>query len=651
MAFSIKDFSDIRKLGEGGMGNVYLATQVALDRKVVIKELASNMQKDPKLIKRFENEAKSAAGLDHENIIRVFDFGEDRHSFFISMEYIDGVDLEQLMRWQPFPREIGLMILLQAMKGLNYAHKQGIIHCDIKPGNILISKTGKVKVVDFGLAKASTRPAEYNDPSSVFITPGYMPPEVANGGEGQSVFMDIWSTGVLAYRIISGRLPFEASDVRKLVYSIVHDKEKNIHSIVPTLPDDYANAVQACLEKNPDRRSASLDRMIESLDNYLFDLGVRDVEKMIMNYVADKNSAENSIAGLLLQYHLQKGNDLLDAGNRVQSDAHFREAEKYGVIDHNLKNSKAPNIQGVSKTRFPGLYAQRIVQKRLLAMKEKPVFFLWASFAKLLPAKKAIPIIGIISVATLGILSAFVIAPKDRTIDSKVPDYLKTTAGQESTPVLDHNSGKLPGVSDTGEEAIAGYAALKHELTPVKEISNVKTPVPLTKTEKKKSQMAFVGNAHDRTRITTSDDGRTGILKLFVEPSSATIMIDGKRVAESEVTEGKKLKVGNHAVVVFSEGYTSFNSILTVGPNTTQFASISLKQKEKGSGLLHIHSYPWAEIYIDDAYQGTAPTPKPLSLSEGDHSLVLKREGFKPYAQTVHVISGEETKIKVQLEQ
>ena len=212
------------------MGNVYLATQVALDRRVVIKELTSTSQKDPKLIKRFENEAKSAAGLDHDNIIKVFDFGEDRQSFFISMEYVDGLDLEQLMYWKPFPREIGLMILLQAMKGLNYAHNQGIVHCDVKPGNILISKTGKVKVVDFGLAHASIRAAEYADKASVFITPGYMPPELASGNDGENVLMDIWSTGVLAYRIICGVLPFASDDIRKLIFSIVHEQRKRMFS-------------------------------------------------------------------------------------------------------------------------------------------------------------------------------------------------------------------------------------------------------------------------------------------------------------------------------------------------------------------------------------------------------------------------------------
>jgi tRNA A-37 threonylcarbamoyl transferase component Bud32 len=640
MAFSIKDFSDIKKLGEGGMGNVYLATQVALDRKVVIKELSSNMLKDPKLIKRFENEAKSAAGLDHDNIIRVFDFGEDKHSFFISMEYIDGLDLEQLMRWQPFPREIGLMILLQAMKGLNYAHKQGIVHCDIKPGNILISKTGKVKVVDFGLAHASAQASDFIDPSSVFITPGYMPPEVASGGHRQDVFMDIWSTGVLAYRTICGTLPFASGDVRKLVYSIVHEKPKDIRIFVPTLPDDLINAVKACLEKVPQSRPSSLDQVIESLESYIYDLGVRDIEKMIMNYITNKGAAERAIADLLVQYHMQKGNEFLDAGNRVKSDAHFREAEKYGAIDQD-KISKIP------KTRFPVLDPPRIAPKRIISQQERPDFFIGAFFNNLLSAKRAVPVIGIISIIVLGALSVFMIVRKNQNSDPRFIAYSKPTAAPDDPSGQNHVQQKAPSAADTGNELLPGYAALKHELTSVDEIP--KKSAGFSRPDKKKSGPSQAMNIRVRKPVFVPDKPSTGILKLTVEPADANILIDGKKTSAAELIEGKLVNTGNHAVVAYSNGYSSFSSILTIEPNATQFVSISLKQKEKGTGLLHVHSYPWAEIYIDGSLQGTAPTPKPLSLIEGDHTLVLKREGFKPYSETVHVVQGELTRIKVQL--
>jgi serine/threonine protein kinase len=412
MSFAIKDFSDIKKLSEGGMGSVYLATQLSLNRKVVIKELASNLHNEPQLIKRFENEAKSAAALNHENIIRVFDFGEDRKSFFITMEYIDGWNLDQIMHWQPFRKEIGLMILVQAMKGLNYAHKHGTVHCDIKPGNILVSKTGSVKVVDFGLAHASSQTADSNDKSSIFITPSYVPPEVATGSGNQDIFTDIWSMGVLAYRITCGRLPFVGEDIRKLVYSIVHEKEKDIQMIVPSLPDDLAESFRGCLRKNPKDRIASLDPVIESLEKFIYDLGVRDIEKMVMNYVSDRHSVDPALAGLLLQYHMQKGNEYLDAGNSLKSDVHFREAEKYGALDLDFTASK---ISSGSRGRFTGPYRQRTSHPQA----GRSIIPSLGIFTKSKSIKRKISIIGIISFFSLCTASAFLIVQKTQTSASK----------------------------------------------------------------------------------------------------------------------------------------------------------------------------------------------------------------------------------------
>ncbi|MDD5672710.1 MAG: serine/threonine protein kinase [Chitinivibrionales bacterium] len=651
MAFSIKDFSDIRKLSEGGMGHVYLATQVALDRRVVIKELALDIQKDPKLIKRFENEAKSAAGLNHDNIIKVLDFGEDDNSFFISMEYIDGVDLEQLLGRHPFPKEIGLMVLLQAMKGLNYAHKHGVVHCDIKPGNILISKTGKVKVVDFGLARTSARADEYaafNDPANVIMTPGYMPPEVASGEAGQDVFMDIWSTGVLAYQIICGRLPFDAVDIHQLIYSIVHEKEKDVREIAPTLPDDLANAVQACLEKKPEHRPASLDRMVECLGNYLDDLGIRDFEKMIMNYITDKDPVERAIAGILVRYHLQKGNDFLEAGNRERADAHFLEAEKYGGHNPQGKAPEVLNVKTGPRPRFGALYEQAIAQMR---SPSRLGFFPQAIFGKVWPAKRAISIIGILGFVSLGAASVFMMVQKNQPGGPNSPENSKQTPQRNGLSRENHHDGKTPVVTDSGNEFFGGYAALKNELTTIAGSGNSKNQVTTVQPDKKKFHPPPVATPHDRKPVIVSDGAHFGTLKLAVEPSGATVRIDGKTAFSAELTDGKRLRQGNHSVTVFLDGYSSFSSILTIEPNATKFASISLKQRQRGTGLLHVHSYPWAEIYIDDVYQGTAPTPRPLSLTEGDHTLVLKREGFKPHSEIVHVAEGEVTRIKVQLEQ
>ena len=628
------------------MGNVYLATQVALDRRVVIKELTSTSLKDPKLIKRFENEAKSAAGLDHDNIIKVFDFGEDRHSFFISMEYVDGLDLEQLMHWKPFPREIGLMILLQAMKGLNYAHNQGIIHCDVKPGNILVSKSGKVKVVDFGLAHASIRQAEYADQASVFITPGYMPPELASGSDGQEVSMDIWSTGVLAYRIICGTLPFASEDIRKLIFSIVHEKERDVQSVVPALPDDLAAAVRACLEKNPRKRPPTLDNMIEFLENYVYDLGVRNIEKMIMSYVANKDASETEIEGLLVQYHMQKGNDYLDAGNISKSEAHFREAEKYGVADRNFVGPTIRKRSAISKTRIPILGLRRIG----LDPDQPPKGRTHPSLLQVLTAFKGgrilAPIIGIIGIVILGASLAFVMGKKNGNGDAHPVADAKDTPAQ--TPPKRPSGG-----SDADREPVPGMAALSQELTSVDKYKTVSAkPAQTRKTGvENPGAAAAAGSLDVHRQALPKGEQKSGILKLSVDPSTASVFVDGEKVSVDQLAGGKRLSAGRHTVAAYANGYGEYKTTLTIEPNARQSIPVVMKLLESGTGMLHVHSYPWADLFVDNVYQGTTPTPTPISLAAGDHLIVLKRAGFLTYSGKAHVDKGEITRIKIQMEQ
>jgi serine/threonine protein kinase len=636
MAFSLKDFSEIRKLGEGGMGNVYIATQVSLDRKVVIKELASNLHKNPHLIKRFENEAKSAAALDHENIIQVFDFGEDKGSFFISMEYIDGWDLEQLMHWQPFPREIGMMVLLKAIKGLHYAHKQGTVHCDIKPGNILVSKTGKVKVVDFGLAHASSQAAEFVDPSSVFITPGYMPPELALGSKTQDVTMDIWSAGVLAYKIICGKLPFAADNVREVIYSIVHEKERDVQEIYPVLPEDCAGSIRACLQKDPKNRLSSLESMIDSLENYLFELGIRDSEKVIAHYIRDKNSAVAELAGPLLQYHLRKGNDYLESGNRFKSEAHFREAERYGALKMPRQKATRP---------VPGMIQKRSATPLAVSRQGTSGIPSKGLLRKSKALRAAVIVLAIISIVSWGAASVFVIVQKnhgDRKVFPEIPKDV-IAAEQPTQKLLPPSS-----VDDAHKDPVPEYAALKHELTSIEDYA------------KKPSAVSNNGDKRQGTRISLNPlrgnpkvpvvKPQFGVLKLVVEPAGSNILINGKIVSSAELTGGKWLRPGTYVIAVFSSGYKGYNSVVRIEANATQSASISLQRLEQGMGLLHVHSYPWADIYIDDAFEGTSPTPIPLTLVEGDHMVVIKRDGYKPYSGTVHVVQGETVHLKIELE-
>jgi serine/threonine protein kinase len=612
MAFSLRDFVDIKKIAEGGMGNVFVATQVSLGRKVVIKEMSLSTHKDAKLIRRFENEAKSAAALDHENIIQVFDFGADNGSFYISMEYLDGWDLEKIMHWDPFPKEIGIMILVKALKGLEYAHQQGTVHCDVKPANILVSKTGKVKVVDFGLAHAGTRAADFAESSSVYITPAYMPPEVANGGEGQGSSPDIWSAGVVAYKIVGGHLPFAADTVRTMVYSIVNAKEKDIQQLCPALPDDCADAIRVCLQKNPNKRPLSLDGMINSFGNYLYDLGVRDSDRMIVKYVQDKVGAATELKALCAAYHGRKAKGYLDSGNTRKSEIHFREAERFGGVGLE-EGSRSSDTK-----RMPNAW------RETTSRRTNPITWLRTTVVKA-RTKTAITVLGILGVVLLGVTSISMVVRKDRFDPVRA---VGVSTARDTSPGLQKDLFAQKGSKDSFSE----YTAPGNNPTDVKQLA-------------KKSDEAT------GIRVHKQQESQPGILKLTVDPPRALVNLDGENLSDKDLASGKRVKPGKHTIAAAATGYKSYSAIIAIEAKTVQNVAISLKQLEEGAGFLHVHSYPWADVYVDGADEGTAPMANPLMLPEGDHTVVLKREGYKPFSSTVHVVEGEVVRLKVQLDQ
>ena len=200
------------RLGFGGMSTVQRAFDRRLEREVAVKLLAEHLADDPAFVARFRREALSAASLVHPNIVQVFDFGLDEPSQrqYIVMEYIRGQSGAEILRDRgQIPVEEALAIIGHACRGLDYAHRNGVVHRDVKPGNLLRSDDGLVKLADFGIAKAITDDA-ITQVGSVLGTAAYLAPEQAHGEEA-GPRSDLYSLGVVAYQLISGRLPYEAN--------------------------------------------------------------------------------------------------------------------------------------------------------------------------------------------------------------------------------------------------------------------------------------------------------------------------------------------------------------------------------------------------------------------------------------------------------
>src|ERR1700758_518467 len=237
------------RLGVGGMSTVHLAFDQRLERYVALKLLAEHLADDPTFVSRFRREALSAARLVHPNIVQVFDFGFDsgHHQHFIVMEHVSGNSCAELLR-DHGPLGVGqaIDIVTQACRGLDYAHRNGVVHRDVKPGNLLVSDSDVVKLADFGIARAVDQ-SSITQAGSVLGTAAYLSPEQARGDEAGPQ-ADLYSLGVVSYQLISGRLPYEASSLSELALKQQRESPIPLDELVPGVPPALATAVASALE-------------------------------------------------------------------------------------------------------------------------------------------------------------------------------------------------------------------------------------------------------------------------------------------------------------------------------------------------------------------------------------------------------------------
>ena len=264
------------QLGVGGMGEVYLAQDTKLDRKVALKILPADVAADRNRMSRFVQEAKAASALNHPNIITIHEIDETDSGHFIATEFIDGVTLRQSMKNAPMKLTEVLDAAIQTASALSAAHTAGIVHRDIKPENVMVRKDGIVKVLDFGLAKLSERlPPDSVDteaPTSLKTNPGtvigtavYMSPEQARGIE-VDVRTDIFSLGVLIYEMVAGHLPFEGSNTNEILASILSDKEPSpLARYAREVPAELERIVSKALRKNRDERYQTIKDLVLDL--------------------------------------------------------------------------------------------------------------------------------------------------------------------------------------------------------------------------------------------------------------------------------------------------------------------------------------------------------------------------------------------------
>jgi serine/threonine protein kinase len=263
---TITGYTVERILGRGGMGDVYLALQARLDRRVALKVLAKKLEADVEFVRRFQAEARAAAALNHPNVVTVYDVGEDRGTHYLSMEYMDRGNLEQrLAERGKLPWREVLDILRDAASGLVYAEARGIVHRDLKPANLMQNHVGATKIADLGLATHVESEEATAVDKKIFGTPHFMSPEQARGEKVDSR-SDLYSLGATAYRLLSGHTAFEGTNAREILRAHQRDTPRPLRSLAPDVPEDLERLVARLMQKEPAQRFASAAELVREFD-------------------------------------------------------------------------------------------------------------------------------------------------------------------------------------------------------------------------------------------------------------------------------------------------------------------------------------------------------------------------------------------------
>lgn len=375
------DYELIEEIARGGMGVVFKARQVSLNRSVALKMILAGGFSSPTMVERFRTEAEAAARLEHPNIVPIYEIGAQAGQHYFSMRYLDGGTLaERIKKRQdissenatPFVADThGLKasaeLMLKVARAVHHAHQRGILHRDLKPGNILFDRADEPMVADFGLAKLLEESSSLTVSATVLGTPSYMAPEQATGHSNQlTTSADVYSLGVILYELLTGHPPFRGTSPAEILRQVIQVEPRNPRAANPGVGRDLETICLKCLEKNPQRRYGSAEALADDLQRWLAQEPIQARRTTVTERVVKWGRRKPAVASLVLALHLvvvagvigivaqsRRANKLADRATTEAANARseFSRAEKE-LWNANLNAARAIRVAGGTGARF-----------------------------------------------------------------------------------------------------------------------------------------------------------------------------------------------------------------------------------------------------------------------------------------------------------
>jgi len=632
MARVIRNFEIQDMIGRGGMASLYKAVQTSLDRVVAIKELYPHLAQDQEFILRFEREAKSAASLKHENIIDVIDFGTEGEVYFIAMEFVDGKPLKDLIaQAKVLPLSIAITIIAEILSGLDHAHSKGVVHRDIKPGNILISKEGITKIADFGLAQSGSMPT-LTVTGALVGTPAYMSPEQAAGRKIDQR-SDVFSTGVMLYEMITGSKPFQGEGYSTIITKILTETPPPIKNFVPNMPPEIERVLVRSLEKDVDRRYLSAGDMLKEIESYAERENLIVSRKDIARFVENPEEFGKELREKRIQEYLEKGMQLMDLGGEKVDDA-IDIFSKVIVLDpqSELARDSLTKLKKIKKDREDSI-AQKMKAATAPERAAAADASTTSSSVTIVQKPKSAFLPVMLTMVFMLILGVGGFLAYDRFVNNGKLLRIALSKIVPPEEVAEPEVIQPPAPAQPVQTAAAVPAPRESAPPPPvrterKEAPEKKKPEVAARPPEKKVMPPPVKVAPPPPPKPVG----SGFIRVSATPW-AKVYIDGQYVGTTPLAQPVKVSAGKHRVQMTNPEFQDWAADFNVEPDKTVEKAVTLQPVPPA--YFKVTAVPWADVYIDGEKIATTPIANAIELKSGRHRVRLVNPGCEEWNETI----------------